>query len=533
MIGRDSFFSGDVETIPEPGRGVEPPVPGPGQQLSDEDYLHAQVGLIMEENRLLKDELARIRALQGARKTSDLLTDRLTEARLQTAQAERECHRLTNQNQALQEQVRALHVALRQPVEERGGPLAGASGMHGMRSRMDLEAESQALRQEIDLSRHAVRDKEQALERLTAQCHDLGDALEDRDRELDRLRQVVQDRSDTALGAGPTGRADPIPSPAGEHGVGWRQLLLAGLLGLVLGIGWVAGGMWLWYPSLFQEVLQGPNPPPSPTVSESPPPRVVPSTAAPAPGAVSSSSARGAPLRDPLRDGGKGPALVWVNAGRFTMGGGMGAPTEELPVHEVRLGPLYMGRTEVSFEEYDRFALATGRPLPDDAGWGRGRQPVINLTWEEARAYGAWLSVQTGKRYRLPSEAEWEYGARGGTELRYWWGYQTGTGNAVCFDCGSQWDNRRPAPVASLAPNPYGLHDTAGNVMEWVEDCFHPNYQGAPADGSPWNKGQCGHRVARGGAYNKPARSVRSSSRAYLTPDARLSMLGFRVAREP
>jgi formylglycine-generating enzyme required for sulfatase activity len=171
--------------------------------------------------------------------------------------------------------------------------------------------------------------------------------------------------------------------------------------------------------------------------------------------------------------------------------------------------------------------------LPDDAGWGRGKQPVVNVNWDDARAYTAWLSAQTGARYRLPSEAEWEYAARGGSDNRFWWGYPIGTGNAICFDCGSRWDNRNPAPVGSLAANGFGLHDTAGNVMEWVEDCYHPDYQGAPAGGSPWIGGDCGQHMVRGGAYNKPARSLRSGARLQMAKDSRLNNLGFRIARDP
>jgi formylglycine-generating enzyme required for sulfatase activity len=148
-------------------------------------------------------------------------------------------------------------------------------------------------------------------------------------------------------------------------------------------------------------------------------------------------------------------------------------------------------------------------------------------------AYTRWLSQQTGRTYRLPSEAEWEYAARGGSDDWHWWGYALGQGNAVCLDCGSDWDARQPAPVGSLAANPFGLYDTAGNVMEWVQDCYNPNYQGAPADGSAWLTGDCEQRVVRGGAYNKPSANLRSSARSKLPGELRLQMLGFRVVREP
>jgi len=237
-------------------------------------------------------------------------------------------------------------------------------------------------------------------------------------------------------------------------------------------------------------------------------------------------------LEGTVSDG--GPLLVGVPGGVFQMGYSRDTLTpEETPVHQVQIPAFYIGRYEVTFAEYDRFARATGRDRPDDEGWGRGQRPVVNISWDDAQAYVAWLSGRTGKRYRLPSEAEWEYAARAGTEGFYWWGYEIGTNNANCFDCGSQWDNRSTAPVGSFEENPFGLKDTAGNVMEWVADCYHNSYHGAPIDGSAWTSGVCSERVARGGAYNKPARSMHVSRRSGFSPDTRLGFIGFRVVREP
>ena len=132
----------------------------------------------------------------------------------------------------------------------------------------------------------------------------------------------------------------------------------------------------------------------------------------------------------------------------------------------------------------------------------------------------------------MPSEAEWEYAARGGTRLAYWWGSNVETGRALCFECGTPWDARSTAPTGSFEPNPYGLYDTAGNVLEWTDDCYHPNFQGAPTDGTAWTDGDCQARVARGGAFNKPANSMRSAARANFAPDTRINMMGFRVARD-
>ncbi len=165
----------------------------------------------------------------------------------------------------------------------------------------------------------------------------------------------------------------------------------------------------------------------------------------------------------------EGPTMVEIPAGSFRMGDlqGDGDP-DEVPVHIVRIQkPFAIGRYEVTFDEYDQFASVTKRKLPNDRGWGRGRRPVINISWQDAVEYTKWLSEQTGKRYRLPTEAEWEYAARGGKETTYWWGKDLLKGTANCNGCGSQWDGEQTAPVGSFKPNPFGLYDTAGNVWEW------------------------------------------------------------------
>jgi formylglycine-generating enzyme required for sulfatase activity len=217
----------------------------------------------------------------------------------------------------------------------------------------------------------------------------------------------------------------------------------------------------------------------------------------------------------------------------FAMGSSTNLPyQDEWPLHDVTLGHFLIGVREVTFAEYDHFARSTGARLPNDFHWGRGRRPVVGVSWDDAQGYAQWLSRQTGRRYRLPSEAEWEYAARGDSPKSYWWGNQRGVGRAVCFDCGTAWDNGMTAPVASLAPNPFGLYDTAGNAMEWVGDCWNPDYAGAPADARARADGDCRFRVARGGAFNKPAVSMRSAARHYFVPETRIDMLGFRLVRE-
>jgi formylglycine-generating enzyme required for sulfatase activity len=225
--------------------------------------------------------------------------------------------------------------------------------------------------------------------------------------------------------------------------------------------------------------------------------------------------------------------MIPIEAGRFTMGKARAIPSDDRgPAHTVNLGGYLIGAYEVTFEDYDRYARATAGRLPGDYGWGRGRRPVVDVSFSDAVAYARWLTEQTGHAYRLPSEAQWEYAAAAGSRTNYWWGFRPGEGRAVCFDCGSMWDNRSTAPAGSFASNPLGLYDTAGNVMEWVADCYRPGYEGAPADGSAVTAEGCRYRVARGGAFNKPARSMGSTVRHRFDPATKLNMLGFRVARD-
>ena len=234
-----------------------------------------------------------------------------------------------------------------------------------------------------------------------------------------------------------------------------------------------------------------------------------------------------------FRDCPECPEMVAVPAGSFRMG----SPAEKLyqPVHRVTIRePFAVGRFEVTFAEWDACAGAGGCPRGEDVArdsdWGRGRRPVINVSWDDAQRYVQWLSRKTGKAYRLPSESEWEYAARAGTETAYSWGDEIGVNRANCGGCGSRWDGDRTAPVGSFAANPWGLHDMHGNVWEWTQDCWNDNYQGAPADGSAWESGDCSWRVLRGGSW-------RSSKPSYLRAANRFGntigyfSYGFRVAR--
>ena len=237
-------------------------------------------------------------------------------------------------------------------------------------------------------------------------------------------------------------------------------------------------------------------------------------------------------------------AMVVVPAGTFRMGcvsgrrcssvprAAGGIIEYERPVHEVRVASFALSKYEVTFEEYDAFAAATDRRRPDDRGWGRGRRPMINVSWHDAVAYAAWLSAETGKRYRLPSEAEWEYAVRAGTTTAYAWGNEIGSNRANCLGCGSRWDREQTAPVGSFRANAWGLHDMHGNVREWVADCWHNNYRGAPRDGSAWTGGgDCGRRVLRNGSWRSDPANLRSANRSMAYAEIQWDIIGFRVSR--
>ena len=236
---------------------------------------------------------------------------------------------------------------------------------------------------------------------------------------------------------------------------------------------------------------------------------------------------------DRMRDGSAGPGMVALRGGEFRRGDlqGDGDSDEQNP-QIVKLKPFAIGMYEVTFDEYDRFSSSTRHELPDDQGWGRSRRPVINVSWENANAFTEWLSQQTGERYRLPTDAEWEYAARGGTATRFWWGDQVSEGNANCAECKSLWDGEKSSPVGSFDPNPFGLHDTAGNVFEWVADCWNDSFSAAPADGSALDKPGCGVRVIRGGAWSFPPTEIRSANRWRNFQSRRSDDTGFRVVRE-
>ena len=239
------------------------------------------------------------------------------------------------------------------------------------------------------------------------------------------------------------------------------------------------------------------------------------------------------PFKDKLKSGGNGPTMIQVPGGEFRMGGASGIiAADEVPRHMVTIGSFMVSVYEITYAEYDRFAKATKRKLPNSSGWDRKIHPVNNVSWNDALAYTRWLSKQTGKNYRLLSESEWEYAARAGTTKSFWWGSSAGSSNAHCFDCKSDYSTSKPAKIGTYKPNQFGLYDTAGNLFEWVHDCYHRNYKDAPVDGSVWEGGDCEVRVARGGAYRSPASSMRVENREKFPSDRGQYNVGFRLARD-
>jgi formylglycine-generating enzyme required for sulfatase activity len=229
--------------------------------------------------------------------------------------------------------------------------------------------------------------------------------------------------------------------------------------------------------------------------------------------------------------------MVKVPGGKFMMGCVEGRDDvvegecgdEEKPAREVTIArPFTMGQYEVTFLQYDYYLWNQNRKgdaraaYPSDQGWGRFNRPVINVSWDDAKAYVRWLSEETGKAYRLPTEAEWEYAARAGTDKAYWWGPEFAETNANC-------SGDRTAPVDSFPASPWGLYDTAGNVYEWVEDAWHDSYEGAPTDGSTWEDEKSVSRVLRGGSWLNVPRGCRAAFRSVSSPGRRYDFFGFRV----
>ncbi|MDP6643024.1 MAG: formylglycine-generating enzyme family protein, partial [Rhodospirillales bacterium] len=261
-----------------------------------------------------------------------------------------------------------------------------------------------------------------------------------------------------------------------------------------------------------------------------------------------------------------GPEMVVIPAGSFRMGDlNSGGYDREKPVHRVTIPrPFAVGKYEVTRGEFSAFVNDTGYSAGGDCYYWTGskveksksrnwrspgfsqtdRDPVVCVSWDDAKAYVRWLSRKAGKEYRLPSESEWEYMARAGGTAKYPFGDSEGFlceyGNGADRSTGFEWKNKscndgygeKTAPVGSFKPNNFRVYDTVGNVWEWVEDCWHDSYRGAPSGGDAWTTGgNCRLRVLRGGSWLNPPRILRSAYRNWDSTDFRNYYFGFRIAR--
>ncbi|WP_089401102.1 SUMF1/EgtB/PvdO family nonheme iron enzyme [Noviherbaspirillum humi] len=232
-----------------------------------------------------------------------------------------------------------------------------------------------------------------------------------------------------------------------------------------------------------------------------------------------------------IRDCQQCPILVSIPAGSFTMGSNTGDPSEK-PAHHVTIAkPFAIGKLEVTVEQWDACVDAGGCPRLAGSEQRSKKSPARDISWDDAQQYVKWLSQVTGKPYRLPTEAEWEYAARGGTGSRYWWGEQMRPKMANCKECGDPWDKDGPVDAGTFPPNPFGLHDVNGSVWEWVADCWRNNYAGAPGDGRAWEQPNCRTRVIRGGSWREGASYMPSTTRFKYDASVRQMQNGFRVAR--
>lgn len=491
-----------------------------------------------QQRKTLSAELEQLRSattadLQAMQKQMQSLTEELKAARKSSSGGKPE------------EELARLRLLLDEAREEAASARSDADSWreHAMANEAEA-AQSEAAAEsasEFDAMRVQMAD---------IQCR-VDDALRLRDaaqQEVAQLRLQIQQQQYQGDGPAPAALtfAQDAESEAPRRGGLWTSLAI----GLLMGIGGAGGALWYTQQqggAVAPATVAGSAAQPTAPVSKSGPisgptsgptsgPAPAQATSAPKPAAkadkpVAAPSVRS--FRDSLSDGSQGPEMIELNAATYSMGSGTSSlDFDERPKHEVSLERFAIGKYEVTFDEYDAFARATGRALPDDKGWGRGQRPVINVTWDEAIEYTRWLSEQTGKAYRLPSEAEWEYAAGGSERTLYWWGNSLGENRANCFNCGSEWDAKLSAPVGSFSANPLGLYDTAGNVAEWVQDCYNNSYDGAPVDGSAWVSRGCARRVARGGGLRSPANTIRPAKRDQQPSNQRADDLGFRVVRD-
>lgn len=222
----------------------------------------------------------------------------------------------------------------------------------------------------------------------------------------------------------------------------------------------------------------------------------------------------------------KEPDLVDLPGGSFEMGSN--EDPAEKPVHKVTVPPFSIAKFPVTNGEWRQCLdsrVCTYSPTGDD------NEPVRNVSWDDAQQYIGWLSKAANRIYRLPTEAEFEYAARGGTETKYWWGNTLQDGVADCKGCGRPYDPKAPQKVGTFKANAFGLFDMAGGVDEWVADCWHKSFAGAPADGSAWVDDKCTEHVLRGGSWKSEPAAIHAASRDHYDTSVRYLTHGFRIAR--
>jgi formylglycine-generating enzyme required for sulfatase activity/class 3 adenylate cyclase len=318
-----------------------------------------------------------------------------------------------------------------------------------------------------------------------------------------------------------------------------RENILIALLSIVL-LAIASGALWymLWQPHgkigdqasapVSPETVQPPPtaktapplPQPSPSLAPVTPVAPAAKQATPQPQPVAPAAAPAPAVRE--------PEMKAIRGGSFTMGSN--DDVTEKPTHQVTIKPFAIGQYPISVRDWNQCAAAKACAF---VATGKDDAPITNVSWTDAKQFVAWLAETTHKAYRLPSEAEWEYAARGGTQTKYWWGDQLQPDMANCKNCTNIMSPEQPLKVGSFKPNPFGLYDMGGGVDQWVEDCWHKNYQGAPADGSAWTDGDCLSHVIRSGSWKNDAQYVRPSNRDNYDTNVRYPTHGFRVALSP
>jgi len=243
----------------------------------------------------------------------------------------------------------------------------------------------------------------------------------------------------------------------------------------------------------------------------------------------------GQDIQDSLGEAGLGPAMIVLPRGSFTMGDNdldNAAPTRTIRIDNL----IAVARHETTNDEYAAYAKAAGKSMAATGGKDGGSHPVVMVNWQQANDYARWLSETTGQRYRLPTEAEWEYAARAGSAGDYPWGSKSAKKKANCsLGCDSEYIrflSSSSAPVEHYSPNAWGIYDTTGNVAEWVQDCYHPSYVGAPPVASAWVAGSCDKRALRGGSFKSKSTEITNASRAGESAATQKKFIGFRVVRE-